>query len=78
MTDPLSRNLGTQPLATLLEQEAISHHDLVATNPVALTHKLIARAVKGRRLTPHSQRLVLTALNTAAGRDYTLSDLFTY
>ncbi len=76
--DPVQRDLGEQPLAQLLADHSLKPHDLVATNPTHLTHKLITRATKGRRLTPHSQKLVLTALNQATGKTFTKADLFTY
>ncbi len=76
--NPVQRDLGEQPLAKLLAEHTLKPHDLVATDPTHLTHKLITRATKGRRLTPHSQKLVLTALNQASDGTYTLSEVFTY
>ncbi len=72
------RDLGPQPLAALLAEHNLRPQDLVSTRPTHLTHKLIARAAKGRRLTPHSQKLVLTALNTFTSKSFKLPDLFTY
>ncbi|HOM57871.1 MAG TPA: hypothetical protein PLG27_09000 [Candidatus Latescibacteria bacterium] len=43
-----------------------------------MTHKMVARACKGRWLTPNTRRIVVAALNRATGREYTPSDLFTY
>jgi hypothetical protein len=39
---------------------------------------MIARAVKGRRLTPRVMWKVLAALNAASGESYELDDLFDY
>ena len=78
MSDELERNLGTQPIAEILERHGLSAHDLVVASAVPMTHKMVARAVKGRRLTRNTQTIVLNALNRAAGASYVLGDLFTY
>lgn len=74
----LDRDLGPQPLAELMRHHGLSAHDLVAASTEQLTHKMVARACKGRRLTPNVQGKVLRALNAAAGREYALGELFTY
>ena len=43
-----------------------------------MTHKMVNRACKGRRLTPNTQAIVLNALNAAAGKTYELKELFNY
>ena len=53
-------------------------HDIVAASTEQITHKMISRAVKGRRLTPNVQRKILDALNKAAEKKYSLKDLFNY
>jgi hypothetical protein len=78
MKPELERNLGEQPLVKLLREHGLRAHDLVAASPGGITHKMVARAGKGRRLTPHSQSLVLEALNRVAPKVYTLPDLFNY
>ena len=75
---PLERNLGEQPLSAILEKRELKGHDLVAASAVQLTHKMVARARKGRRLTPNSQQKILNALNRATGESFTLRDLFNY
>jgi hypothetical protein len=72
------RNLGEQPVARILRDLGLKPHDLVAASSVEMTHKMVARACKGRRLTPNTQAKVLEALNRATGRSYTLGDLFNY
>ena len=63
---PENMNAGVQPLDTLMETRGLKNHDLVAAAPeLFLTHKEVAKARKGRRLTSHSQRRILTALNAA-------------
>ena len=76
--DPLERNLGEQPLAAILRERGLSHHDLVAASAVPMNHKMVSRAERGRRLTPHTKELVLDALNRAAKASYTRADLFNY
>ena len=78
MSDELERNLGTQPIAEILERHGLCAHDLVVASEVPMTHKMVARAVKGRRLTRNTQTIVCNALNRAAGATYTLADLFNY
>lgn len=75
---PPERDLGEQPIAALLVRLGLNPHDLVAASTAQLTHKMVARACKGRRLTPHVQQKVLAALNARTGESYTLADLFTY
>lgn len=78
MNPEIERNLGEQPIARLMREYNLKPHDLVAASPVEMTHKMVARACKGRRLTLNTQSKVLTALNRATGKNYTLRDLFNY
>jgi hypothetical protein len=73
-----TRDLGPQPLATLLARHELSPTDLVEASGEQLTHKMVARAVKGRRLTGNAMGKVLRALNHAAQASYDLPDLFNY
>lgn len=75
---PIERNLGEQPLAAILAQRSLSPNDLVRASKAQLTHKLVARAVKGRRLTANSMKKVVAALNAAANASYTSAELFNY
>ena len=74
----IERNLGEQPVACLMRDHGLKSHDLVAAASEQITHKMVARACKGRWLTVNSQNKVLRALNRATGKSYTLSDLFNY
>ena len=78
MTSEIERNLGEQPFARIMREHSLKPHDLVAASPVEMTHKMVARACKGRRLTLHTQSKVLAALNRATGKNYSLRDLFNY
>ena len=51
---------------------------LVAASGVQLTHKMVARAVRGRQLTPNAVRKVVLAFNAAAGENLGPDALFTY
>ena len=77
-TPASGRDLGVQPIARLMAARGLTAHDLVARSTEQITHKMVARAMKGRRLTANTQAKVLRALNAAAGSAYTLPDLFNY
>ncbi len=72
------KNLGEQPISKIMVANGLKPHDLVFHSDEPITHKMVTRAMKGRRLTPHVQLKVLSALNKAVGKDYSLKDLFTY
>ena len=78
MSGDIERNLGIQPIAQIMADHNLKAHDLVAASTEQITHKMIARACKGRRLTPHVQAKIRNALNAATGQQYALADLFTY
>ncbi len=78
MDPEIERNLGEQPVARIMREHSLKAHDLVAASPVEMTHKMVARACKGRRLTLNTQSKVLVALNRATGKTYSLRDLFNY
>ncbi len=64
-SNALVRDLGIQPIAALLDRRGLTNHALVAASAEPLTHKMIARARKGRRLTPKVKRKIIKALNQA-------------
>ncbi|MEM7205839.1 MAG: hypothetical protein AAF628_36635 [Planctomycetota bacterium] len=72
------RNLGEQPLLRQMAERALKSHDLVAASTEQLTHKMVSRATKGRRLTANTMRKVVRAFNAAAGCDLAAADLFNY
>jgi hypothetical protein len=78
VTPAQERDLGEQPLARLLTELGLKPHDLVAASTEQITHKMVSRGTKGRRLTRNVQQKLLRALNTASGNTYALPDLFTY
>ena len=78
MKPDIERNLGEQPISRIMREHNLKPHDLVAASSVEMTHKMVARACKGRRLTLNTQLKVLAALNRATGKNYSLRDLFNY
>jgi hypothetical protein len=78
MDDGIERNLGPQPIADIMAKHNLKPHDLVAALKQQLTHKMVTKACKGRKLTDKSKAKILNALNLAAKKNYTLSDLFNY
>ena len=78
MTIEIERNLGEQPIARVLVDHGLKAHDLVAISTEQLTHKMVSRACKGRRLTPNVQSKIREALNESTGKQYSMEELFTY
>jgi hypothetical protein len=78
MSAELKNNLGPQPMEEIMLDYKLKTHDLVVASKEQLTHKKIAHAMKGRRLTPRMKLKILNALNTTTGKTYTLKDLFNY
>lgn len=78
MTTDIERNLGTQPIARILAENSIAARDLVVASTEHITHKMVARACKGRRLTPNVQSKIRNAVNRVAEREFSVADLFTY
>lgn len=74
----VDRDLGEQPLARILIGLEFKSHNLVAASTEQITHKMVQRGCKGRRLTRNVQAKLMRALNAASGKSYTLTDLFTY
>jgi len=78
MSIEIERNLGEQPIARIMADHGLKAQDLVAISTEQITHKMISRACKGRRLTPNVQSKVRNALIGSAGRQYSMQELFTY
>lgn len=74
----MERNLGEQPIAAILNEYNLSSGDLVSASTENITYKMVSKACKGRRLTPHVQTKICNALNAATGKHFSISDLFNY
>jgi hypothetical protein len=72
------RDFGVQPIAALMAKHALTPTDLVNASTEQLTHKMVARATKGRRLTPNTMAKVVNAMNRAGSSSYSERDLFNY
>ena len=73
-----SRDLGVQPLAALMAERELEPKHLVSASSEQLTHKMVSRAMKGRRLTANTMDKVVRAWNLAAGTTHGRGDLFDY
>lgn len=75
---------GPQPLGDLMAEHGLKPNDLVEASmsqvelTSGLTHKMVSRAAKGRRLTPKVRLRIVEALNLAAGTSYGPRDVFNY
>ena len=78
MNEGIERDLGPQPIGRILAERNLKPHDLVAASTQQLTHKMVSRACKGRRLTLNTRTKILNALNLASGQNFSLRDLFNY
>jgi hypothetical protein len=78
MNSNIEPNLGEPPIAGIMREHDLKPHDLVAASAAPLTHKMVSRACKGRRLTLNTRSKVLAALNRATGKTYELRELFKY
>ena len=74
----MERNLNEQPIARILAENKLTNSDLVSASTENITYKMLSRACKGRRLTPHVQMKICNAMNRATGKTFTVEDLFNY
>lgn len=58
-----SYNTGVQPLDQIMSEKGLTNHALVAASTEFLTHKVVQKARKGRRLTRRAQEKIVRALN---------------
>lgn len=72
----MDRNLNEQPITRILAENNLTNSDLIPASTQNITYKMLSRASKGRRLTPHIQFKICNALNQAAGKTFTVKDLF--
>jgi len=78
MKEAIERNLGEQPIARIMADNDLKAQDLVAASTEQITHKMVSRACKGRRLTPNVKMKILNALTRATGKTFAMSEIFTY
>ena len=74
-----SNDLGIQPLDSLMLRLKLTNHDLVAASAHQLTHKVVAKGRKGRRLTVNAQYKILSAFQVLRPQNpVSLKELFNY
>ena len=73
-----NREYGRQPIATILSERQITNHQVVEASTEQLTHKMMAKACRGRFLSSKVRQKILRAVNKVTGEQFKLSDLFTY
>ena len=78
MNENNERDLGPQPIEGVLAKHNLTYHDVVAVSTEQITHKMVNRACKGRKLSRRVQLKIVHAVNAAAETDYKLKDLFNY
>lgn len=77
-TTAVERDMGEQPLARLMQGKGLEARDLVRASEEQLTHKMVQRAMRGRRLTKNAMAKVLRAWQRASGTEAVRADLFDY
>ena len=75
--------MGVQPIEAVMTEHGLKNHDVMQMNRGGLTHKHVAKARKGRRLTPKIKVRVTEALNAALKqrgieKQFVPKDLFNY
>ena len=81
MTIPDKNEFGMQALDEIMLRLKLSNSDLVKASTEQLTHKMVAKGRKGRRLTLNIQMKILCALQNLdinAANPFTLKELFNY
>lgn len=79
----IQREMGVQPIDAIMTEHDLKNHDVMQMNRGGLTHKNIAKARKGRRLTPKIKVRITEALNAVlkqkgVEKTYVPKDLFNY
>lgn len=80
---PKEMNLGAQPIDALMDAHGLKNHDIVAADVTkGVTHKVVTKARKGRRLTARMQKKILASVNVCLAAKalsvVTHQDLFLY
>ncbi len=78
MTTENELNFGAQPIAEIMRSKELKPHDLVEASTDQITHKMVTRACKGRKLSPKVKLKIQNALNNATKGQYKQNELFNY
>lgn len=75
----MKEELGIQPLDGIMVRLGFSNSDLVKISTEQLSHKMVQKGRKGRRLTPNIQHKILNALRELKPEDnFAIKDIFNY
>ncbi len=74
----IKRDFGEQPIAGIISEKNLRPCDIVNASTEQITYKMIARAVKGRRLSPKVRNKILRAINSLTENQYSSKDIFNY
>ncbi len=75
----MADNYGSQQLDEIMTRLSITNSDIVNASTEQLTHKMVQKGRKGRRLTPHIKQKIANALNACQKEQlFTIRDLFNY
>jgi hypothetical protein len=82
-TPTMDMDAGPQPIDAFLSSHGFSNHDVVAAAAGSgLTHKVVAKARKGRALTARAQKKILSAVaahcRSMGVPERAMCDLFIY
>lgn len=78
VNEDIERNMGEQPIAGIMQKQNLVSRDLVEASTEHITFKMVSRACKGRWLTFNTKTKIRNALNKAAGKNYSIPELFNY
>jgi len=78
VSEKIEIEAGPQPLDALMAEAEMKNHDLVEASTEGLTHKQVAKARRGRKLTTKLQRKLVAAWNKVQGESRKIGDLFNY
>ena len=71
--------MGPQPLDAIMARLGLTNHDLVVASAEQLTHKVVAKGRKGKKLTPGARHKILLALSSVRpGETFRIEELFNY
>jgi hypothetical protein len=74
----MAEEFGPQPIGEVMRMHGVTPAQVVAATDEQLTFKVVSKACKGRRLTPHMQDKLTRALNAVLSASYASGELFTY
>jgi len=73
-----TREFGLQPIDRVINERGLNNHAVVAASTDQLTHKMLAKARRGRWLRPAIRHKIKDALNKLLDKNFKLEDLFNY